>query len=68
MKIKLCGVRTVADALLCANEGADVPNSTHGDSSSSAAGIGRARSRSSSMSDATRQPPALSPPTTTRLG
>ena len=23
MKIKLCGVRTVADALLCANEGAD---------------------------------------------
>ena len=23
MKIKLCGVRTVADALLCADEGAD---------------------------------------------
>ena len=23
MKIKLCGVRTVADALLCAEEGAD---------------------------------------------
>ncbi|HTO96940.1 MAG TPA: N-(5'-phosphoribosyl)anthranilate isomerase, partial [Myxococcales bacterium] len=23
MKIKLCGVRTVADALLCAGEGAD---------------------------------------------